>query len=37
MRFLDIAKVYASSGKGGNGCAEHRPAALAASGRATKE
>ncbi len=24
MRFLDVAKVYAASGAGGNGCREHR-------------
>jgi GTPase involved in cell partitioning and DNA repair len=24
MRFLDVAKVYAQSGAGGNGCREHR-------------
>ena len=24
MKFLDVAKVYAASGAGGNGCREHR-------------
>jgi hypothetical protein len=45
MRFLDVAKVYASSGAGGNGCMKRRPGKVGAAkaanrfsaGRATKE
>ena len=46
MRFLDVAKVYAASGSGGNGCMERRPGKVGAgvsprtgfpSGRATKK
>jgi hypothetical protein len=38
MRFLDVAKVYASSGAGGNGCPERRAAERSEGvARATKE
>ena len=37
MKFLDVAKVYAASGSGGNGCMEHRAGARSeAVARATK-
>jgi hypothetical protein len=37
MRFLDVAKVYAASGAGGNGCTEHRAGERSeAVARATK-
>ena len=38
MKFLDVAKVYAQSGAGGNGCAEHRAGERSeAVARATKK
>jgi GTPase involved in cell partitioning and DNA repair len=30
MKFLDVAKVYAASGSGGNGCMERRPGKVGA-------